>query len=206
MTAKFPSFVGMGQGFPKMLKITHKYAENVTLTSTTGITQAYRYKANGMYDPNATGGGHQPMFFDQIGAIYQHFTVVGSKITVKFIPTASSSVPQHVGININDDSTGVQGIAVDTLAEQATTNCTNIAYTPEKPVILTQTWSAKKHFGGSVLGNANLIGTINNDPGELSFFTIYNCACDGATTVACYLIVEIEYTAIWRELKDFNSS
>lgn len=206
LRSKFPTSVSMGVGFPKMIKMTHKYAENITLTSTTGVTQAFRWKANGMYDPNHTGTGHQPMFFDQLGAIYNHFTVIASKIRVQFIPTTSTSVPCHVGINVNDDITGIQGVAVDTIAEQTLTRNKKIAYSPERPATVVSKFSAKKTFGGSVLGNQNLAGATTYDPTELAFYNIYLCAADGSTTVSCYVIVEIEYIAVWRELKDQNSS
>ena len=54
------------------------------------IDQKYRsrenqFVANGAFDPNLTGVGHQPRGFDQFMAGYETFTVTGSKISVNFV-------------------------------------------------------------------------------------------------------------------------
>lgn len=63
-------------GFPRRLYIAHKYVDLVSVSSTAGVVGSYFFKCNGMFDPNTTGTGHQPMYFDNCGAIYNHYTVV----------------------------------------------------------------------------------------------------------------------------------
>lgn len=52
----------------------------------TGAVQAggYVFTANGLYDPNITGTGHQPMGFDQMMLFYEHYTVTKATLTVNF--------------------------------------------------------------------------------------------------------------------------
>jgi len=201
---KYPVSRSMGVGFPKMLKMTHKYVETVQLLSTSGIVAAYRFRANGMFDPNQTGGGHQPLYADQVKELYNHFTVIGSKITVRFIPTSSSAVPQHVGINLNDDTTALT--SYQDISEQTQSRIKAIAYTPEKPVILTARYSAKKMYGGSILANSDLRCTGTSDPSEQAYFVIYSAPLDGSSSVGLYCSVTIEYICVWRELKDIAGS
>lgn len=203
MRTKFPQQATLGLGMPKMMKITHKYVETVQLLST-GTVATYRFRANGMYDPNQTGGGHQPLYFDQIGALYNHYTIIGSKITVRFVPTTSSAVPQHIGINLNDDTTALTNF--NDISEQTQSRIQAIAYTPEKPVTLTAKYSAKKMYGGSVLANADLRCTTTSDSSEQAYFTLYSFPLDGSSSVGCYLVVTIEYIALWREIKDIAGS
>ena len=35
-----------------------------------------------MFHPDKSSVGHQPMYFDQLQAIYDHFTVINSRIKV----------------------------------------------------------------------------------------------------------------------------
>ena len=41
---------------------------------------------NSLFDPDFTGTGHQPYYFDQFATIYQRYTVIGSKLTATFTP------------------------------------------------------------------------------------------------------------------------
>lgn len=65
-----------------------RYAENITLTTTSGVVNTYVYAANDAYDPNITGTGHQPMGFDQMMQLYNHFHIVKARIKVTFRNTS----------------------------------------------------------------------------------------------------------------------
>jgi len=43
----------------------------------------YVFSANGLYDPDITSTGHQPMGFDQLMTFFQHYTVLNSSIKVE---------------------------------------------------------------------------------------------------------------------------
>ena len=66
-------------GFPKTLKFIHKYCDNVSVSGSAGIPFKYQFSCNGLYDPNITGTGHQPMYFDQVTPIYNQYRVIGAK-------------------------------------------------------------------------------------------------------------------------------
>ena len=52
--------------FPDTLQTTLRYQETLSLSSTSGSLFGYIYNLNGLYDPNHTGVGHQPLYFDQL--------------------------------------------------------------------------------------------------------------------------------------------
>lgn len=66
-------------------------------------------------------------------------------------------------------------------------------------------WSARKYFGGSVMANVNLQGTSAANPTENSGFTLCAQTVDGTTDSIGYSI-DIEYLAVWTEIKDIASS
>lgn len=198
--------VPMGLGFPKRMVMTHKYSESISQnTGASGGFAYYTWSCNSLYDPNSTGTGHQPMYFDQLNAIYDHYTVIGSKITIRAAKSdASVYVPVIIGCFINDDST-VSPTAMSALNEQS--QSTHRMITGAEPItVFTKKWSAKKTFGGSILGNDNLQGNSGASPTEQSFFTVYWDSSANLTLTQVTMDVSIEYITVWDELRDIAGS
>ena len=97
-----------GSPFGRSLRTEMTFAENREIPVTAGVPYTYLYSINSLYDPNVTGTGNQPRFFDTIcganntSAPYQQYRVYASKIEVTFIPTGADSVTMRglVGIGL----------------------------------------------------------------------------------------------------------
>jgi len=77
--------------FPPRFRCTLTYCDQSTLTApaTTNLSASYRFALNGIYDPNVTGTGHQPMFFDQLTGLYSLYRVLRARVQVTWTnPTA----------------------------------------------------------------------------------------------------------------------
>jgi len=81
------------------------YYESNTYSSGIATAGGYVFSANGLYDPNITGLGHQPMGFDQMMLFYEHYTVTSCKITCNFIIPDPSFKHCVVGMLIAPDAT-----------------------------------------------------------------------------------------------------
>lgn len=78
---------GFRMNAPLATKLASKliYEEQFNLNpSLGGLPAQYVLSANGLYDPNVGGSGHQPRGFDQLMSLYTHATVVGCKVTAVF--------------------------------------------------------------------------------------------------------------------------
>lgn len=194
----------INHAFPRMMKFTHRYTEVFSLTSSTGIPNVVNFSANGMFDPNVTGGGKQPMAFDNMTALYNHYCVVGSKITVKCTPISTTNPAAFFGIYINDNTT-----AVPTSSSAYLANTSSYVIMPTGGSLtksLGAKWSARKMFGRGVLANTDLQGTSAANPAEQSYFTLFFAALDEASNTGAAFVVDIEYIAIWKEPKDLDLS
>lgn len=60
------------------------YADSLDLDNTSGGTTLASaiFRLNGLYDPNYSGVGHQPMGYDQLTPLYQRYLVRGVKVIV----------------------------------------------------------------------------------------------------------------------------
>lgn len=199
------TMVSTGIGFPKKLLMTHKYVDTFTLTQSSGGNSFYVMSCNGLYDPNITGTGHQPLYFDQLTTLYNHYVVIGAKCTFKFTHQAAYNVVIKVTALVEDAASLTSGnfdaIAEQTQGKAVTLLPANNAVTHRK----TLTYSSRKFFGKNPLSNSNLRGSSSANPSEQAYFTLVATG-DGITSTALTCTAEITYTAIWFELKDVAQS
>lgn len=86
-----------GTAYPPTFYTKLKYCDTITMTSTLGVA-VYEFAGNGCYDPDITGTGHQPYFWDQLTAVYKYYAVVSSKITVTGAVDVGSSQNVNLGL------------------------------------------------------------------------------------------------------------
>jgi len=192
-----PRSISVGKaGFPKILKNTLKYTDAVVMTVTAGAG-SYLFSCNGLYDPNITGTGHQPMYFDQLMAVYDHYTVTSSRIKAYYVPDSTITTGFMVTLYIDDDTaTHATGLAA---AERD--SCKSVVIRPSSQVttVLYNSWNAVKYFGPNPLANDNLQGSSSANPTEQSYFVCQGYDFSGAAS-GLRLYVEIEYDVTWDEL------
>lgn len=196
--------VNLGLAIPDKMTITHKYCELVNITTAAGGMGRYQFSANGMYDPNTTGTGHQPMYFDQLSALYNHYVVIGSKIKVRLVPYNNAQPCIQFAIFVNDD-TNLTPTNVDGVAEQTNAKLRLYPASQAYCAVVTEKWSARKTFGPGIMANNALQGSASANPTEQSFFEMVYSTPIG-TGMSWQAEVEIEYIAIWSERKDVNTS
>lgn len=196
--------IGRTLGFPKKMKFIHRFVDVRSLTDS-GSAQHLQFSANGLYDPYLGAGGGQPMYFDQLTALYNHYTVIASKITVRIVPAGTSvQNPYRIILWTNDDTTTTP--TVDGIAEQkgAITRLCTGGVNPSQ-IVLSKGWSLKRTFSGNV-ASSQFEGNSTTNPTEQSVFQLTFRTLDGVSSVQVYVQTTIEYIAIWKELKDIVQS
>lgn len=199
-----PVRVNIGkQPFPKQYTSRLKYAETVTITLNGSGLGSYLFSANGLFDPNISGTGHQPMYFDQLMTIYNHYTVTASKI--KATPLASGTY-SSIWTLLKDDDTGINPTGYYTVIERpdSVTTTEVLVSQPAKP--LWQSFDARATFGGDPLAQDSLQGTVAANPTEQTYYVVY---CNGGTVGALQgvdVLVEIWYDVVFDELTSISSS
>lgn len=198
------SMVNLGQGFPKKVKAVHKFHEIFKLSSITGSVSTHYFSCNALWRPDITGATtHAPMYTDQLAALYDQYTVIGSKCTFKISNANSVNNMSVVYAFINDDLTLTP--TTDAVAEQSGAKSIQIPSSFDGQKVMTLNWSSKKAFGKNVLSNPNFTALVNNRPNEQQYFMIYHYAPFSEDSDVV-VTVDIEYIAIWTELRDIAGS
>lgn len=197
--------IGSTVGYPRTLKFKHKYVDTVRLNfSGLGAVAQYRVRCNGLFDPDQTGTGHQPAYFDNLSSIYNYYSVIGSKIKWTIVPNGIVAQPPYRVITfINDDTTApVQNVMEETNRSQ--TRLCQGGINPDK-ITLYQKWSAKKQFGTGLLANPDFQGTSAADPTQQNHFEISIANLNNGIVsdgIDVWVRFEVEYIAVWYDLKD----
>lgn len=110
------SFVNGISGFPDSLRTTLKYHQDIGISSASGAVAGNTFRANSLYDPDETGTGHQPMYFDQLAAVYGRYQVVASTIRVCFTPVTETA-------GTSDWLFGIVGQSTNGLSSNPNTLC-----------------------------------------------------------------------------------
>lgn len=91
--------------FPSKKMVKLPYNDVVTLTTVvgTGYPGAHTFNMSSIFDPNTTGTGHQPLYTDQLAAIYKRYRILGVAYKVTFFnhDTASNYL---VGVMATTDT------------------------------------------------------------------------------------------------------
>lgn len=193
---------------PKVFKYTCKYSDTqIDLNpGAGGLLVSHLFACNGLYDPDISGAGHQPLGFDQLMPMYDHYRVIGSRIRVTF-SNHDTTYPQIVGIHCQDNTTVSEG-SVDPLIENGRTRWTKLATEGSGGSVKTlqYNWSAKNFFGKSSLNGDRYQGTVSANPTEMAYFRLFAQPDHANDSSAVRCTVEIDYIALLTEPHNFTQS
>jgi len=187
---------------PAILALKHRgkllYSDSRLISPSATNSTAYVYSANGLYDPDITGAGHQPMSFDQLIAMYEHYTVQSGKITVDFVnETVGES--GFVGIGLFPDSSVETGYTK--LLENGMLRYSYIAKATgdsKSHCQLTIPFNIAKINGRqeSIVGDDLYRGDAASNPTEQTYIHVfaYNNATVNTINVRCNVLIEFDAT------------
>jgi hypothetical protein len=179
-------------GIPDSKVCRLRYCEFVKLDADaagSAVAVQHTFNANSVYDPNQSGTGHQPMGYDEMAAQYNHYVVLGSKITVHFDNDVDNVqlAGQYCFLRLDDAVPATN----DNLVAMMERSASNIAYKPRnvdtnKAITLTKTFSCKKFFGinkNDGVGTRDDLAALTNgaNPAEGAYFTC-GVVCSRTTT------------------------
>jgi len=189
--------------FPITTRRKTMYHDSVTITSTAGAVGRYFFSANGLFDPNITGTGHQPLGFDQLMLLYEQCTCVFSKISVVFINNATgfytrcavSLCPDTTALSDKDEimenglikTLILSPISVAGSCKTISLDCSMTSY------------FGRKRSVRELLDDNALYTTVAANPTEQVYFclNVWDPTAANTATVAAEVI--IEYDAIYWE-------
>lgn len=196
-------------GFPTKYIARNRFCTTITLNAAQGGVGVYTFRATSLWDPDYTAvTGGQPRGFTEVGNNYEHYTVIGSKITVRPVgpdaSTANEDPTQIYGVTLSP-STTFQGSDWADIAEQRFAGPGNGI---QKHIMMsratTRRFSAKKFFGvKAIVGQDPYKGSTDpsgSNPTENAYFHVWvtspNPLSDPDPTL---FTIVIDYVSVYTE-------
>ena len=154
------SFGPLGKSFIA----TFNFSETVVIDPVTSESGDHVFSANGIAKPDYSNAAntHQPYGTDQITPFFDHYTVVGSKCSVKAV-TGQIGLPCCLGLALKDAATSINTSA-KALRERGGTQLKLMAPvgSGNNKMSMSRTYSAKKFHGKkAVVGESELRGNTS---------------------------------------------
>lgn len=172
------------------------YYDQLSLSTGAGSAGTYVYSANGLYDPDITSTGHQPMPFDQIMMSFEHYCVTGARM---HISVKNASTTNSIGFSISANAAPTAISTVINLIENGVIVRDRLPVSPASETIKALSLPIDIGKFGSVpdlLDNPDYNGSVASNPVEQSYFHISVWCPDGVSIVSGLTVeVFIEYEA-----------
>lgn len=185
-----------GLGMPNAFITKLRYSE--TKLMSTFPYQEQIYRANSLFDPDQSGSGSQPLYRDELSAIYESYVVYASNIDVQFLQTTNTGgnafikagvypLPfdsgTAVGLQAGTERDGcVFGLLGPNSGGDGILNLSNYIY-------ITQNHGLKK----SESEDTQFLSASGGNPPSESFWHIFAGSLDGGSVVNIFSVVNITY-------------
>lgn len=200
--------------FPPVKYVKFRYSTLVQLSPVSGAIAVHSFTLNGLYDPDYTGTGGQPRYFDTLvgsngtSAPYKKYQVVSATVSSTFVNGNGS------GASINDvghgfrKSTSTAPSSADEAAER------NMYYTRIQSVDENShsvTYMPKKHVKirdilGTEMDVEHTSGEQGSNPVENIKYDVFTQPIDGVSSYTISCRVKIEFVARLFVLNDVLDS
>lgn len=183
-----------------------KYGEQIELDPGAGTISARQFRANSIYQCNATSNLGQPRGRDQFSDMYWHFVVIGSKITCEWCNTGDSGNGYIVGTLLKTSNTTVADIKEILESNNSRHTILGDANASSRRVT-TMTYSPKFQGITKPLSSETIRGSTTANPSDTAYYHVVAASARGTTDPAittCH--VTIEYLVAFIEPKVVSAS
>jgi len=190
--------------FPSKTTRNLRYSTNILMTSVSGVVNSYVFAANGLFDPDITSTGHQPMGFDQMMLSYNHYCVLSSRIVCTFKNVSGSPATVCVTAQANNTPITVIDQIIEFGANEHTVlESKNVSGSVKVLDVRTTT----RRFEGKPIpmNDPNLCGELLTNPTELQYYHV-QCWDTAGNSLSVAVDVLIEYRAVFFEPRELTES
>lgn len=171
-----------------------------------GIMASHLFAWNGLYDPDITGVGHQPIGFDQlVGVMYDHYQVVRARAMVTF-SNQETSYQQVVTLSTQDTTTVSETLPTPLIENgRCKWAVLGVRDAGDSTKTLRINWDSREFFG-STSSDDQYKGNSSSNPTDIAYLRLTAAPQNAADTTNVRALVVIEYDCLLTSPKQIAQS
>lgn len=181
-----------GVGFADTVFAKLTYVERLE-PSIGGAIGTLVFAGNSIFDPNVSGGGHQPLYRDQYAAVYNQYRVLGSSIKVDVINVSNNSsliwcIEPNTSIGSPTD--------ISQIYEQSRAGAPKIVPVASRISSRLKKYSSTRKVCGLTKAQSNdseLSSQMGGNPNNLWYWNLFFQSADNTSVVDCVVMVKLVY-------------
>lgn len=203
MTVTYP---GNCIGAPDRLVVVLKYSQLINFSGS-AAPSAQVFAVNSAFDPDFSGTGHQPSFYDKYAAYYGRYFVRAFKMEFEVVTTVST-IPIQVVCLYSDTQIGANTVEELTESKYSLWEILSINSGGQPVRRFNLPWESTMKIMGQPFTEAddNMYAAVGASPADLCYGIIKMGATDGATTIAATARCTLYQEVVFKDLLPQSSS
>ncbi len=187
-----------------------RYVDTISIDSGTTIA-SHVFAANGLFDPDITGTGHQPLMFDEYTLLYNRYRVISSKCKVTPVGTTTSNlIPGLYGVFGDHDVTLTYALGNSVIEDMRNGGKWGIVGALNSTInqgFKTASYNALKELSPDGAGQSTPV-TVNPTAAGLADynFQVWVGSVNGNDPAAMILLVQLDYIVEFTDPKVLTPS
>lgn len=181
-----------------------KYCSGQFGTTTTNLLGVHQFHTNGIFDPDITSGGHQPLGHDQWASLYSRYRVLGFSVRLTGVSLTAATMT-HFGIYVSNSGTIPTSLC--TIVEQPFVKFKRLTNQNSQNISLYMpSYRALGVTKSQYMNESNFGSTFGDDPVASGRINIFWQNVDENTSTGHNMTVEIMYYVMLSSPKTLSAS
>jgi len=191
-------------GIADATRVTLNYVESGISTALSGYVT---YRANDIFDPQATtngftmSGNQQPAYRDTWAIMYSRYRVLASTISVRVVNDPSNTIPIFIEVGA-EDVLATTTNAVQASVERYATSRVYPSGVSTMPILIQRRMSTARMNGiseNAVLVEENRSALVGSSPGDPWYWEVRYSAVDFTTTAKVWVFIHITMDVLFTD-------
>lgn len=183
-------------GISNTVVMKHDYYKVINWSASTSAT-SYLFRLNSLYDPDQTGVGNQPYYFDQMAALFNKYCVYGVNVKATFL--VNSGTNAVLGFKAQPDTSSLSDAS---LALERPENKTVILAPGQRSVTSQRYFALNQLFGvrkETILDENDYKAVPTTNPLNVHYLQVYAGPTDNATTTSGTIVMRFTFYTKWSD-------